>query len=225
MNRVHIIVEGQTEETFVCEVLAPALRKRNVDPSACLIGEGGHKGGDVSYTRARHDVVRLLKGDRRAYCTTMFDFFRLSPEFPRKAIVGPPSTVSKASMVEEAFFEDIAETLGDNWVPCRFIPYIQMHEFEGLLFSDTAAFARGIYRPDLMSALTQIREPFETPEDIDDGPQTAPSKRVLALYPGYDKVAWGTLAALEVGLDAIRRECPHFAQWLARLESLGNVSA
>ena len=95
-----------------------------------------------------------------------------------------------------------------------------VHEFEGLLFSDCAAFARGIDRPDLESNFSQIRENFATPEEIDDSLFTAPSKRVEELVPGYDKPLLGTLAILEIGLDSIRAECPHFDGWLHQLESL-----
>jgi hypothetical protein len=93
-----------------------------------------------------------------------------------------------------------------------------MHEFEGLLFSDCAAFSRGIGRPDLEADLKKIRDQFPTPEDIDDSPIPAPSKRVIDLVPGYEKPLLGTLAALEIGLDRIRQECRHFDQSLVRLE-------
>ncbi len=102
----------------------------------------------------------------------------------------------------------------------RFLPYLQLHEYEGLLFSDPAAFARGIYQPDLAASLQKVRDGFPTPEDIDDGPETAPSKRVLKLYPPYRKPLYGTLAALEVGISTMRRECPHFRDWIERLEAL-----
>jgi hypothetical protein len=93
-----------------------------------------------------------------------------------------------------------------------------MHEFEGLLFSDCAAFSRGIGHPNLEGELTKIRSQFPTPEDIDDSPFTAPSKRVMVLLPGYEKPLLGVLAALEIGLNRIRQECPHFNEWLVRLE-------
>jgi len=94
-----------------------------------------------------------------------------------------------------------------------------MHEFEGLLFSDCAAFSRGIDRPDLEGDLRQVRNQFPTPEDINDSPLTAPSKRIKGLYPRYEKRLMGCLAALEIGLECMRQECPHFGEWLAKLES------
>jgi hypothetical protein len=105
-------------------------------------------------------------------------------------------------------------------VDARFIPYLQLHEYEGLLFSDPSAFAAGIYEPGLANVFQQIREQFPTPEDINDGPGTAPSKRVIAAHPQYRKPLYGALAAMAVGIAAMRRECPHFNQWVTRLEAL-----
>jgi hypothetical protein len=93
---------------------------------------------------------------------------------------------------------------------------------KGLLFSDCAAFSRGTYRPHLEGDFRKIREQFATPEEINDAPDTAPSKRIESLVPGYQKPFLGLLAAIEVGLDRIRAECPHFNGWLEHLESLAS---
>jgi hypothetical protein len=122
--------------------------------------------------------------------------------------------------VEEALRDDLAHEMGKDFNLSRFLPFVVVHEFEGLLFSDCAAFARGICRPDLEPSFSQIRKGFATPEDIDDSPVTAPSKRVEALVPGYNKPLFGALAILEIGLDPIRDECPHFDGWLHQLESI-----
>jgi hypothetical protein len=109
--------------------------------------------------------------------------------------------------------------MGDRFNLSRFVPFVIMHEFEGLLFSDCAAFSRGIYRPDLEPAFRAIREQFATPEEINDSPDTAPSKRIQGIVTGYQKPLLGVLAVLEIGLTAIRAECPHFDGWLKTLES------
>ena len=93
-----------------------------------------------------------------------------------------------------------------------------MHEFEAMLFSDCEGFGHGIDRVDLVQPLQAIRNQFASPEEIDDSPHTAPSKRIEHLVPGYQKPFMGNLAALEIGICAIRRECPHFEEWLERLE-------
>lgn len=112
----------------------------------------------------------------------------------------------------------MASALGMAHVAQRFVPFVVMHEFEALLFSDCAAFASGIDRPELSVDFQSIRNSFATPEHINDSPVTAPSKRVEALIPGYEKPLLGVLAALEIGLDTMRQECPHFSDWLGRLE-------
>lgn len=94
-----------------------------------------------------------------------------------------------------------------------------MHEFEGMLFSDCAKFAAGIYQPELETRLQEIRDSFATPEEINDSPLTAPSKRVEQLCPTYTKPLFGILAALHIGLEAIRQQCPHFRQWIETLEN------
>ena len=94
-----------------------------------------------------------------------------------------------------------------------------MHKFEAMLFSDCAAFSHGIGNPALAIQFQAVRDAFASPEEIDDSPLTAPSKRVENLVPGYTKPLLGTLAALEIGLEAIHKECPHFRNWLDRLEA------
>ena len=98
-----------------------------------------------------------------------------------------------------------------------------MHEFEALLFSDPNRFAQGIGRGDLTAKLQAIRQTFASPEDINDSAETAPSKRIESLFPGYEKPLLGVVAALEIGLPTIRQQCPHFNEWLERLEALPAV--
>jgi hypothetical protein len=126
----------------------------------------------------------------------------------------------RAITVEEALLNDIFNEMGGEFNSRRFVPFVVMREFEGLLFSDCAAFARVVGQPRTESRLREIRDHFDTPEDIDDSPQTAPSKRVHAIIPGYTKPLFGVLAALEIGLDKIREACPHFRAWLEKLEKL-----
>lgn len=114
----------------------------------------------------------------------------------------------KARTIEEALREDICIEMGEDFDPRRFVPYVMMHEFEGLLFSDPERLGEGIGRPGLTPAFEAIRKQFSTPEEINDSPQTAPSKRILSLVPEYEKPLMGTLAVLEIGLDTIRQECP-----------------
>lgn len=135
MIRLYIIVEGQSEEAFVNELLVPFLCDYGILALACLVGKPGHKGGLITYNKAKFDILKLLKQDQRAYCTTMFDYYALPTSFPGMPITAR-TTTEKAALVEAALLNDIASTLGDGFDPKRFLPYIQMHEYEGILFSD-----------------------------------------------------------------------------------------
>jgi hypothetical protein len=221
MTRVHVVVEGQTEVSFVNQVLAPALWARQVFLRPILLGVHGHKGGRVTYARVRHDVMVRLKQDSAVYITTMLDFYGLGKDFPGTPLPPNLSNLGNATCIEQAVKQDIIAEAPTLRAEVRFLPYLQLHEFEGLLFSDPAGFAQGIDQSNLASQFQSIREGFPTPEDIDDSPDTAPSKRVLRLCPSYRKVLNGMQAAMAVGIDAMRRECPHFRNWLDRLEELG----
>ena len=130
----------------------------------------------------------------------------------RAASAGP-------EVVEAALQECIANRMGGGFDRDRFLPLVMMHEFEAMLFSDCAAFGTAIGCPDLIPELQAIRDRFANPEAIDDSPETAPSKRIEALFSAYQKPLMGSRAALEIGLERIRAECPHFRSWLERLET------
>ncbi|HEX3681332.1 MAG TPA: DUF4276 family protein [Bryobacteraceae bacterium] len=218
MRRIYVVVEGQSEESFITNVLAESLAPRGISLTARLIGKGRHKGGRPIYARLKPDVISQLKQDRNAYCSTMLDFYGLGQDFPGKPLPSNLSSLEKGERIEKAVKEDISRQLLD--AELRFIPYVQLHEYEGLLFSDPGGFARAIKKLELATQFQKVRDEFPTPEDINERPDTAPSKRVRQIYRPYQKVIEGTLAAREVGIDAMRRECPHFRNWLERLEAV-----
>lgn len=219
MTRVHVIVEGQTEESFVNEVLAPELGWRGVYLTPCRLGTFGHRGGNVTYRRVESHVVKLLRQDKGAYCTMLFDLYGLGDGFSANTPV--PSDACRATQIERGLMADIIAAHGDDLrADVRLIPYFQKYEFEGLLFSDPEKLAHAISQPQLQSEFQSIRAKFKTPEEINDSPETAPSKRILRYCPSYQKPYDGVLAAKAIGLAIIRRECPRFNAWITRLESL-----
>ena len=219
MIRLHVICEGQTEEMFVNEVLAAYLG-RQMDLRASRVGKPGRKGGDVRFSRLLHDVRQRLLGDRSAYCTTFFDFYGLPPKFPgRSAARRKRNHWEKGACVVQAMTVELQNQMGDEPMR-RFIPYVQMYEFEGLLFSDPDGLSEGINARALANRFREIREAFATPEEINDDPRTAPSRRIQGLFPEYEKPLHGTLAAIEIGLGKIRQQCPLFDSWVRRLQSL-----
>lgn len=228
MARLLVHVEGQTEETFVEELLRPHLLAHGyASVSAKLMGNARlreNRGGVKPWPSVRDDIARHLMNDKGCHSTTMVDYYALPQNgqkaWPGRAIANELPHDGKAFAVQEATLEDLANHLGVAIQDMRFIPYVVMHEFEALLFSDCTSFANGIGRKELANEFQKIRDQFATPEEINDSPQTAPSKRVEKLVPGYQKPFLGNLAALEIGLNQMRAECPRFALWLSQLESV-----
>ena len=228
MLRVHVICEGPTEEMFVNEVLAPSFMFRDIFLRPSVLGQPGKKGGDVRYERLRADLRNRLRGDSTSLCTTLFDFYGLPTNFPgRNEAAKFQEPKDKAYSVCTALTTKVQHDIGENSAR-RFIPYVQMHEFEGLLFSDPANFAKGIEKPSLEVKFARIKSEFLTPEHINDNPNKAPSKRIISLFPKkerYEKLTMGRLAATAIGLTKMRSECPLFDAWLAKLECLPPVPA
>lgn len=212
MSRVLVFVEGQTEETFVRDLLVPYFSRLGIYLTPILAQTSpGHKGGIVSYGKVKHQLTRLCRQDQGAYVTTMMDYYGLPNDFP-----GLDGRVADAHeqvvRLELALQQDIDAP--------NFIPNLMLHEFEALLFSAPEKFAEWLDDQALLAPMAAIRAAFATPEHINNSPQTAPSKRILALVPHYKKTVDGPLIAEDIGLDAIRAQCPHFNNWIERLLAL-----
>ncbi len=225
MIRVYIACEGPTEMTFVREALQPAFSQTlhliQFLPGKLASRTGRGRGGDIRYARVWKDFTIALKSDGACYCTTLFDYYALGADFPRLDEPRGSEPDDKARRIESAVEQDIASKMGGRFNPGRFRCFLAMHEFEGLLFSAPSSLASGLGCADQSGKLQEIRDQFSSPEHINDNRKTAPSKRLKAICHHYkDKVTSGNVAALKVGLDAMRRECPHFRSWLEWLESL-----
>ncbi len=223
--RLHFIVEGQTEETFVNRVIIPHLASYSVwgDVRCVMTGRKRgviHRGGVVSYERARKDIMLWMKEDQKpdSAFTTMFDLYALPSDFPAYEEAGKASSpYTRASELEEAMIRDVGHR--------RFTPYIQLHEYEALLLADPQKLdCRYFDCPKAIQNLVEMVAGFDSPELIDDGVTTAPSKRIIREIPEYEgmKTSAGPLVAEHIGLPTLRRKCRHFDQWLSQLESLGH---
>jgi len=229
MPRLLISVEGQTEETFVREVLRPHLQNFGFGAvDARLMGnvrQRSGRGGVRKWASIKAELLRHLSQDRSAVLGMMVDYYGMPRSgnggWPGRAGASALPTQERGAAVERAIAEEISAAMGTSFDLSRFVPCVVVHEFEGLLFSDCAAFAHSLGRPDLESPLQEIRGQFTTPEEINDSPNTCPSSRVKALIPSYEKPLLGTLAALEIGLATIAHECQHFGRWVTRLEQVG----
>lgn len=225
MSRVeiYIVVEGQTERTFVRDVLAPQMAHKNIYLYPALIGKPAHKGGN-RFDKAKKDIGNFLKQRNDTYVSTMFDYFRIDSKWPGKAEVshqiqnGVSLTASqKAEILESATADEIVNCFSEFNAGDRFLPYIEMHEFEALLFSDADILADKIKIE--KSIILKILDSHQNkPEEINEDPDKAPSKRLKKLKNGYRKVAYGKSIAEAIGVPTIRKQCPHFDDWLKKIE-------
>ena len=212
--RLAISVEGHSEFEFCREVLRPYLRAFEVslEPKIVVtrrnISGPNTKGGSVSLDRFKREVRPLLYSFD--HVTTLYDFYgfrdRVEDESP------------------DALCARLAATLEN---PRHFIPYLQIHEFEALLFAAPTLIARFLDCPAIGEALHQAVAGCGGAEAVNDNPATTPSKRIEAAFrehlaQRYDKPFHGLLLAMEIGLPAIRDACPRFDAWLTRLERLAN---
>lgn len=212
MIRLAITVEGLTEESFVRVALTDHLRSYGIESTPVLIGRAqgrGPGGGDVHVARLVRDLLVLARSFDAV--TSLVDYYG----FRRKG----DATVAE---LEGRIVEEVRRSRGPRRRG-RIIPYVQRHEFEALLFSDVDHLAAAVGVSDrVLQALREVRAAFPTPEDIDDGVRTAPSKRIRSLMPNYDKIGHSEESVRRMGLAAIRAECPRFDAWVHRLEALGD---
>ena len=217
-----IICEGKTERNFAEVLLKPHFANYGIAVSPVEIGvDCLQSGGNVSFERVLHDS-RLLLGDYK-YVTTLIDFYRLGsgwPVVPQRD--GTISSEDRAIAVENAAFNSAKAQLAIEDLEHRLIINVLMHEFEGLLFADPAAIVRVTRAYRAEEALLSIANAYATPEDINTGRDSAPSKRLVTCGANYGKIVHGTRIAAEIGLQAIRAKCPHFDAWMCRVEGLNS---
>lgn len=227
MTRILVHVEGQTEEEFVNSVLAPHLYTKGfTGVSARLVGRSRirkKRGGACTWDSVHTEISRHLAQDQGAFGTTIVDYYALPANdqtgWPGRSGCETMDVAGKAAHIQAALSEDFEGRYGAV-MAARFVPFVAMYEFEGLLFSDPTLMAKGMGESAMAADFQGIRDAFETPEHINDSPTTAPSKRIKALVPGYNKVLHGNVAALDVTLARMREECPVFSQWLTKIENL-----
>ena len=222
--RLHITGEGQTEERFVKDTLARHLGFYQIttDVRRVLTSKDKRKnkyyrGGMINYEKAKQDITNWIKEDKNpeSYFTTMFDLYALPDSFPayeKSKVIADP--YEKIRVLEEAFKQDIGHA--------RFIPYIQLYEFEALVLANPENLELEYF--DSEAAIRQLQKTLiefgGNPELINDDPMTAPSKRILAVIPEYDKVSVGSTIAGINGIEFLKKKCRHFCEWIEKLESL-----
>jgi hypothetical protein len=216
VRRIFIIVEGQTEEEFVKTILRDYLLKygiTDVRPIKIQTSKG-HKGGFLKYAHLKQDIEKLNKSQSNILITTFVDYFRIPVDLPGyKAVEDKIDSTKRVEYLEESMKLD-TKCLNNNII----LPYIQVHEFEALLFSSIDGFkAYWESQPKIIKEISNIITKYDNPEDINDKPTTAPSLRLKSLIPNYEKILYGNLIALEIGIEKILEKCPRFCQWINKI--------
>lgn len=222
MKRLLIVVEGDTEKEFIDKVLGPFLNAKGLLSVNCFKIKHT-KGGLTKYQHLKTDLINCVY-ESNVLVTTLIDFYALPKDFPKyedaRKIV---NKADRLAFIEKAIVEDLETLKGKEF--SNLLPYIQLHEFEALVFSSIDAIAALYNRSEAkFNELEQIIAAHPNPEDINDSPLTAPSKRLIndQLIKGYNKVTDGIMIIEEAGIDIILGKCPRFKRWVETLIEKSN---
>lgn len=221
--RLVVVVEGATEQEFVNGVLAPHLGAFGVDARASVVGKvgalrrgGGHRGGGP-FARWERDIRQILGDgqDGGLRVSTLFDLYGLPKDFPGLVELQCEADGGRRCDGAEAA---LARVFSDR----RLIPYVQKHEFESLVLASLPQLRSLLDAGDDLAGLEALEAEIRgiAAEDVDEGPESAPSKRLLRHVPGYRKTLHGPMVVGATGLPALRERCPRFDGWVRRLEGL-----
>ena len=216
MRWLYVLCEGQTEEALVDRVLAPHLTTFDVELAPVVVATkrpaagGKFRGGVVSWAQVKREVVRLLKDRSALGVTTMIDLYGLREGWP-----GWDAPAHSPRERVERLEAGMCDDVGDS----RFIAHLTLHEYETLVLACPQEAAAVSGMSELDGRLRTDAAQAGGPELVDDGPTTAPSKRLIALWPGYLKTTDGPTIVERAGLAAVREACPHFDAWITPLES------
>lgn len=218
MERIIIICEGPTEEEFCKKTLTPYFQKHQIYVQSPLIKHSN--GGIVRWDVLKKQIENHLKQDKTAYVTLLIDYYGLYQkyEFPGwEESLSIPDKSSRLDFLEQKMAEAIEESLR-----YRFIPYMQLHEFEGILFNNLEVFDLLFNEDEILAReeLEAVFKEFDNPEMINNSPDNAPSKRLKRIIKGYNKIVYGNILAEEIGLTGIRSKCPRFDGWITRINNI-----
>jgi Domain of unknown function (DUF4276) len=216
MRKLHILVEGQTEEVIVNNVIGPYFLSEDVYVTASILKtklpagvRPAYAGGVTNWAKILREI-RLLLGDSSVtMLTTLIDYYGFPDDAPGMADRPIGSSYARVEHVESA--------LADAVDSRRFLPHLVLHEIEAWVLADCSRLADLLGNPSEAARLAQLVATESSPEMVNDGIDTAPSKRIKGIYPRYSKTLDGPLVIADIGLDEIRRQCPHADRWLSAI--------
>lgn len=224
MSRVVVVCEGETEEEFVRDVLAPSFYGLGLYLESQMVETSpGNRGGALNYDRVKPHLRNVLRQKSAPVVTTLFDLYKLDKRFPGfEQSKGVPDLGQRLDVLRHELHTDIVAAAGCQ--PDRFIPYVQPYEFEALLFSDVASLSmvNPSWPKKSIDRLLEIRNAAVSPEHINDRPETKPAAHLERELknPSYRKRRHGPIAAQKIGLAKIEAECAFFAAWLTQIREL-----
>jgi len=218
MKRIIFICEGQTEQAFCNTNLQALFQTKDIYIQTPLIKHS--RGGIVKWSILKQQIETHLKSDRTAFVTTFIDYYGLYSKynFPNWEVSEKITDKNqRMDSIEKFMHESISDDLR-----YRFIPYLQLHEFEGLLFNDINVFYEQIPNNDIVNIdeLEKTFEDYSNPEMINNNRNTSPSHRLMRIIRGYNKVVYGDILAEAIGLTKIREKSPRFNNWIKILEKI-----
>lgn len=218
MKRIIIICEGQTEQAFCKELLQPYFNNSFIYIENPTIKKT--MGGIVNWQALKHQIETHLSQDANAIVTTFIDYYGIHKHhnYPFWSEVKDlHNKHEQVTKIEQGMKDDINEQISS-----RFIPYLQLHEFECFIFSDDTIFEKRFDKKEILNLkyLKQSCIEHPTPELINQGSETAPSKRLIKNISNYRKIIDGVEMTKQIGLDRILETCPRFKNWILTIEKL-----
>jgi hypothetical protein len=217
MRKLHILVEGQTEEVVVNEVIKPYLSSDDLNVTTSILttkrpaGGPAYKGGVTSWGKISREIQRLLDDTSTTLLTTLIDYYGFPGDAPGMQTRPHGSPYERVEHVERA----IVEAVNNG----RFLPHLVLHEIEAWVLSDCQRLGDLMGDPSGATRLARDVDSEPSPEMVNDGTETAPSKRIIDVYPQYVKTFDGPMVIADAGLSLIRRRCPHANRWLTNVEA------
>ena len=220
MKRLVIIAEGETEESFVNNILCPFFCSKGIYNSIqCFKTKHSH-GGMSKYSYIKKDILNIIY-EKDVVVSMMIDFYRLPSDFPGFNDLKVTQThQEQANLLETRIKKDLENS--QNQLFDNFIPYIQLHEFEALVFASISGIDSLFERSEMdYNGLMNVIQQYPNPEDINNHPDTAPSVRLKKLISGYNKVLHGIDIINTVGMAELLEKCPRFKTWIeSKVEAL-----
>ena len=219
MRQVALVVEGQTEEQFVQHVLSACVPS-DVYLTPLIVRTGrtarGVAKGGGHWKHYRPKIHNLLREPHWDVVTTMIDYYGYPGDAPGRGVPAGKSLQERVESRERAMAEDLGAESDE-----RFLPFVMLHEFETLVLTACTQLPDVFGDPAVPRSARRVLSQFDDePERINEGPATAPARRVEKLLPGYSKPQDGVAILAEADMDEVMKLCPHFARWVTKLREL-----